>query len=241
MRPTALDSFNLLLEELSKFLRNLVFEDINFQTKVDGSPVSQYDIAIENRIRELKEIYMPEFTIVGEESSSWEPEEDLKNCIVVDPIDGTENFISGIPIWGVGLALYSEGKLCCSCIFFPEIGMLAKTSNLTFPDMSSYRSFRSSTGISRVVAFSSNSDWNTTVSQFEAENRIFGCSLFNLTLAAYGNIRFVSSPNGVRIWDIAPALAIALEFGRVVTVNGGVYNGELLAPNSRYVTTIQSE
>jgi myo-inositol-1(or 4)-monophosphatase len=241
MRPSAPESFNFLLEELSKFLRDLVFEDINFQTKGDGSPVSQYDIAIENRVRELKEVYLPNFAILGEESSSWESDEGLKNFIVVDPIDGTENFVSGIPIWGVGLALYSEGELCCSCIFFPEIGMLAKTSNLTFPDASRYRPFRSSTGNSRVVGFSSNSDWKATVSQFQAENRIFGCSLFNLTLAAHGNIRFVSSPNGVRIWDIAPALAIALEFGRVVTVNGGVYNGELLDPNSKYVTTIQSQ
>jgi hypothetical protein len=53
-------------------------------------------------------------------------------------------------------------------------------------------------------------------------------------------MRYKSSENGVRIWDILPAALIALENGKVVLVNGKDYRGEFLDPNFRYVVEIKT-
>jgi fructose-1,6-bisphosphatase/inositol monophosphatase family enzyme len=101
--------------------------------------------------------------------------------------------------------------------------------------------------IKNVVLFEENNnkehfdDWENQINEFGIENRIFGSSLFNLTLAANGVMEYKSSTKGVRFWDIAPALAIALEKNMEVVINGEPYVGQILDPNSRFVTTIRTK
>lgn len=68
-------------------------------------PVTEADKAVERRLRELIGEAFPEHAIMGEEFAPLAGADG--NCFrwLIDPIDGTRSFISGVPAWGVLLAL----------------------------------------------------------------------------------------------------------------------------------------
>ncbi len=82
------------------------FRRVGFETKVDGSPVTEADRAAERVIRERLAESFPDFGILGEEygreGSAQGP------CWVVDPIDGTIAYSRGIPLFSTIIALLDE-------------------------------------------------------------------------------------------------------------------------------------
>ncbi len=83
--------------------------------------VTETDVAVENFLRgELARI-VPEAVFVGEESGS-DPASLQKLCWVVDPIDGTTNFVHRIPIIGISVALCDGGVPVLGIINSPMLG-----------------------------------------------------------------------------------------------------------------------
>jgi histidinol-phosphatase len=82
------------------------FRRVGFETKVDGSPVTEADKAAERAIRERLAESFPDFAILGEEygreGSAGAP------CWVVDPIDGTIAYSRGLPLFSTLIALLDE-------------------------------------------------------------------------------------------------------------------------------------
>jgi len=230
--------FARLIIKIREFIQDQDFRLGNYIMKNDGSPVGDLDIAIENFILEQLPVLLPGFQLIGEESLF--PTEWNGNYVVVDPVDGTENYVSGIPIWGTGIALFVDNQLAASWVSFPEINMGFASKALDGFLVENFRAFRGPLKESRVSAYSSNSNWEMVAKDFPEEIRVFGCSLFNLSLAATSSITFNSSGKGVRLWDIVPAALVALESGRKVKINGEEYYGEFLNPNFRFVVEIQS-
>jgi len=81
--------------------------DLVVETKPDMTPVSEADTAIERALRERLAAARPDHAVVGEEEgvqgsgdARW----------IIDPIDGTKNFVRGIPIWGTLIGLEREGR-----------------------------------------------------------------------------------------------------------------------------------
>jgi myo-inositol-1(or 4)-monophosphatase len=232
------NGFAAIINRLNKFIGNQDFHSGEYHVKNDGSPVGDLDLSIESFVgRQLQEL-LPGFQLIGEESPL--PLEWNGNYLVVDPVDGTENYVSGIPIWGTGLAIFVNNQLAASYVTFPEIGMGYSSRALTGLVFEKSRVFRGPLTRSRIEAYSSNSTWSEVVSSFTEEIRVFGCSLFNLILAATTSVTFKSSSKGVRLWDIAPAVLVALESGKSVRINGKEYFGEFLNPSLRFVVEIQS-
>ena len=229
--------FAEVIRRLKEFMRRQDLRSGNYETKSDGSPVGDLDVAIENFIQSQMQQLLPGFQLIGEESPL--PLDWSGNYLVVDPVDGTENYVSGIPIWGTGIALFVNDLLAASWVSFPEIGMGYTSKALDGLLLENSRAFRGPLKDSRVAAFSSNSNWDEVVKDFPEEVRVFGCSLFNLTLAATSSVTFKSSSKGVRLWDIVPAALVALESGKKVRINGEEYFGEFLDPNLRFVVEIQ--
>ena len=232
-----INSFASLINRLNEFIRIQDLDSGEFQVKKDGSPVGDLDLSIESFIETQMEELLPGFQFIGEESPL--PVQWNGNYLVVDPVDGTENYVSGIPIWGTGLAIYVGNQLAASYVTFPEIGMGYSSRVLNGLIFQNSRKFRGPLTTSRVEAYSSNSAWSEVGSDFAEEIRVFGCSLFNLILAASTSVAFKSSNKGVRLWDIAPAVLIALESGKSVKVNGEEYFGEFLDPALRFVVEIR--
>jgi len=85
------------------FRRPLAVED-----KSDLSPVTIADRESEAAMRRLIEERFPEHGILGEEHGSLRA--DAEHLWVLDPIDGTKSFISGIPLFGTLIALLHRGR-----------------------------------------------------------------------------------------------------------------------------------
>ena len=111
MPPFDLDAFLTLALRLADaagaeirphFRKPLAVED-----KADLTPVTAADRAAEAVMRELIEAYFPEHGIIGEEFGRVR--EDAELFWVLDPIDGTKSFISGVPLFGTLIALTRNG------------------------------------------------------------------------------------------------------------------------------------
>jgi len=79
--------------------------DLVIDTKPDNTPVTDADKAAENVIRELLAKNRPEDAIVGEEFGDTSENKSAKRYWVIDPIDGTKNFLRGVPTWATLIGL----------------------------------------------------------------------------------------------------------------------------------------
>ena len=97
-------------------------KDFTIENKEVGKfdPVTEADKNIELRIRSLIEQNYPDDNILGEEYGRKEGNSDL--TWVIDPIDGTKAFISGMPTWGVLLSVVSSGQAILGVIYQPFSG-----------------------------------------------------------------------------------------------------------------------
>jgi fructose-1,6-bisphosphatase/inositol monophosphatase family enzyme len=77
------------------------------ETKLDRSLVTDADTTVERRLRELIGRWFPEHGVLGEEYPPTRPESAFQ--WIMDPIDGTEEFVHGIPTFGTMLALHHCG------------------------------------------------------------------------------------------------------------------------------------
>jgi histidinol-phosphatase len=92
--------------------------DLRVDVKTDGTPVTEADRGAEEAIREVLRRQRPAHSVVGEEfgaqhGSEWE--------WFIDPIDGTKNYVRGVPVWGTLLALRLNGRPVCGVISAPAL------------------------------------------------------------------------------------------------------------------------
>jgi len=78
-------------------------QDLQVTTKPDNTPVTDADKSAEEAIRALLHAHRPDDGIVGEEFGGESVES--KRYWVIDPIDGTKNFLRGVPTWATLIAL----------------------------------------------------------------------------------------------------------------------------------------
>ncbi|MFK7733177.1 MAG: inositol monophosphatase family protein [Pseudomonadales bacterium] len=95
-------------ESLGYFRTGLSVDNKAAAGKFD--PVTEADKAVERKLRELIEQRFPKHAILGEEFEPRAGAEENDFHWLIDPIDGTRSFISGVPAWGVLLALLYKGE-----------------------------------------------------------------------------------------------------------------------------------
>jgi len=98
----------------SYFKQNLIIEN---KAESSFNPVTIADKLVEKKIREMIETLYPNDSIVGEEYGEKSGSTDF--TWIIDPIDGTKAFISGIPTWGILLSLVRNGKPIMGVIYQP--------------------------------------------------------------------------------------------------------------------------
>lgn len=81
-------------------------QDLVITTKPDNTPVTDADRAVENAIREALAKHRPSDGLVGEEFGS--DKGSSGRYWVIDPIDGTKNFMRGVPTWATLIALIED-------------------------------------------------------------------------------------------------------------------------------------
>ena len=104
---------------LLRFFRRLDPTKITEKTKYDL--VSEADNASEQAIREALATRFPSYSFLGEESGA---SGENSRCWIVDPLDGTLNFVHGFPHWCVSVALWDTEGAVVGCILDPLRGDL---------------------------------------------------------------------------------------------------------------------
>jgi myo-inositol-1(or 4)-monophosphatase len=91
--------------------------------KADGSPVTEADIVMQARLAEVLREHWPAIDILGEEMETAQQQRALQHeadgiwCI--DPLDGTSNFIAGVPYYAVSVALLRRGQVQKGVVYDP--------------------------------------------------------------------------------------------------------------------------
>jgi histidinol-phosphatase len=93
--------------------------DLDVQTKPDRTPVTEADLAVERAIRDRLAAARPADGILGEEFGS---DGDTTRQWIIDPIDGTANFLRGVPVWGTLIALAVDGVPVVGVASSPAMG-----------------------------------------------------------------------------------------------------------------------
>ncbi|OAN71200.1 hypothetical protein A8B83_12105 [Rhodobacteraceae bacterium EhC02] len=188
--------------------------------KDDGSPVTQADIYLEEQIATFLNDRLSHLTFIGEESWKSGARLDTEWVAVLDPIDGTENFCSGLKEWGTSLSIWRAGKHAGSMLMMPELNETMTTGRIPYVPQS------------RIVGFSSS--YHPDIGSGLAENpegRIMGCAVYNLFNVIRGSFARFVNPKGAKSWDLLAGVALAHEARCDVLVNGEPYAGQFLEPD----------
>jgi myo-inositol-1(or 4)-monophosphatase len=191
--------------------------------KNDNSFVSEGDLLVQKLIAdEIKKKYN-NYYFISEENDHKEKWKNYNDFIVLDPIDGTDNFISGMKEWGVGISIFKNKEHTESMIFLPDMNVTLKSGD------------KVSKNKSRIIGMSSRyfkKGLKPCDNNFEY--RALGCSMINMYYVITGSFKSYVDTNGGFIWDILPGLNLALENNCEVYVEGEKYNGQFLSPDRRY-------
>ena len=114
-------NLNLMIKAARKAGRSLVkdfreVENLQVSSKGPGDFVSRADLAAEKIIRDDLMGARPTYGWVGEESDAVEGADPTRRWIV-DPLDGTTNFLHGLPHWAVSIALEHKGEIVSAVVF----------------------------------------------------------------------------------------------------------------------------
>lgn len=93
--------------------------DLRIDTKPDRTHVTEADLATERAIREILDAERPGDAILGEEYGTTG---DTARRWVIDPIDGTHNYMRGIPVWATLIALTVDGVPQVGVVSQPALG-----------------------------------------------------------------------------------------------------------------------
>src|SRR5258708_35919687 len=93
--------------------------DLSVQSKPDLTPVTDADLATEASLRTVLRRARPRDAMLGEEfgRSGLSP-----RCWTIDPIDGTQNYVRGVPVWATLVGLMAEGEVTVGVVTAPALG-----------------------------------------------------------------------------------------------------------------------
>ncbi len=108
-----------LADAAGDVVRRYFRQPLDIADKPDESPVTHADREAETRMREMIAREFPAHGVVGEEHGAERVDADF--VWVLDPIDGTKAFISGVPVFGTLIALLRDGRPVLGIIDHPAL------------------------------------------------------------------------------------------------------------------------
>lgn len=226
-------------------------DDLEIQQKGSNDFVTKIDKEAEQAIIDkIKQSY-PDHMFIGEEGGVVEGNTDFK--WVIDPLDGTTNFIKGIPHFCVSIALLYKGRLDQAVIFDPIRGELFTASRGNGAQLNGKRirasqaKELSNTVLATAFPFKDRNELPAFIENFTeifnqaGDIRRGGSAALDMAYVAAGRVDGYWE-KGVKPWDIAAGELIAREAGALVTdFKGGndpMNSGEIVAGSARVVQAL---
>ncbi|WP_026196232.1 histidinol-phosphatase [Corynebacterium lubricantis] len=242
----------LELAELADSITLERFEaaDLEVNSKPDMTPVSDADLAVEETLRAKLEDARPNDAVLGEEFGG-DPVFEGRQW-VIDPIDGTKNFVRGVPVWATLISLLDDGVPVVGVISAPALTRRWYAS----AEAGAWRTFNgqalkrlSVSGVASLddasLSFSSLSGWDEHQGEGAREKflaltdkcwRLRGYGdFFSYCLVAEGAVDIATEPE-VSLWDLAALDILVREAGGTFTSvagEAGPHGGSAVATNGQ--------
>jgi myo-inositol-1(or 4)-monophosphatase len=210
--------------------------DKNVQYKGTVDLVTEYDVAIEKRLDKSLQEAFPDFEIIGEESTKEITHP--KKAIYIDPIDGTTNFIHGLPFCAISVGIWEDGKPVAGVVYNPVLDECFSAERLRGAFLngkqiyvSKQRDFQQSliaTGFPYTkVKKGEDYEWvlrtMANLLPITRDIRRTGSASIDLCYVACGKFDAYYECN-LKPWDVAAGILIVEEaFGKVSNEKGGEY------------------
>ncbi len=221
--------------------------DLHVDTKPDLTPVTDADRSVEELLRKVLSAERTADAVVGEEFGG--STQFVGRQWVIDPIDGTKNFVRGVPVWATLIALLEDGVPVAGVVSAPALqrrwwaatgGGAFETAGGGSPRRLAVSAVDDLSAAS--LSFSSLSGWaarglrDKFVDLTDAVWRMRGYGdFFSYCLVADGSVDIAAEPE-VSVWDLAPLDILIREAGGTFTSLDGVagpHGGSAVATNGR--------
>jgi len=256
--PQASANVNVMIKAARKAARSLLhdfgeIENLQVSSKGPGDFVSRADIKAEKLIRDELTEARPNYGWLGEESAEVKGADPTRRW-VVDPLDGTTNFLHGLPHWAVSIALEHKGEVVAGVVYDPakdEMFVAEKGSGAYLNDRRLRVSGRRdpmemlfATGI----PFGGSQELPRTLRELAALTprtagiRRWGSASLDLAYVAAGRVDGYWQ-RGLNPWDVAAGLLLVREAGGFAgTIEGEgnpVEDRSILAGNPQVYQTLR--
>lgn len=196
--------------------------DLTVDEKSYGQFASDADLEIEREVRSALADAFPEDQVIGEElggeltpdQSGW----------AIDPIDGTSNFVLGLPIWGISLGYVTNGVSRLGGISLPDLGLTLSAQTGQGLRINGQRMTQAKAHPAvKLIALGEN-DYETGRDTDQRAQALrdqgfavvrYRCAVFSLAMSALGRLSGYVE-HGCGLWDIAAAETICREAGMTV-------------------------
>ena len=214
--------------------------DLGAQTKGDGSPVTLADEAAEAVILKGLANAFPDIPVIAEEAvAAGEIPEIGSRFFLVDPLDGTKEFIKRNGEFTVNIALIEDGAPVSGVVYTPALGEIfagdrsgarrAKLEGAGFVDWTAIHARTAPKGGLRVVASRSHAGGETEdyLNRFEIADLVSAGSSLKLCKVAAGEADLYPRLGRTMAWDIAAGHAVLRAAGGFVrTLDGATFSYE---------------
>lgn len=226
-----------IIKEAGKILKDGYYEnkEVNFKGKKDL--VTKYDIAVENFLKEKFSVEFLDFNIIAEESDNKNKE--FGNSIIIDPIDGTTNFVNQVPHTAISVGVYKEKKGFIGVVYNPILdelfeaqagcGAFLNGKKIEVSEEDDLQKALIASGFP-YTSGSSEGDLNDTMRRMKnilpkcQDIRRLGSASLDLCYVARGVFEGYYEMN-LKPWDVSAGIIIISEAGGVVTnIEGGEYD-----------------
>jgi myo-inositol-1(or 4)-monophosphatase len=217
-------------------------EHLQVSEKGPGDFVSRADIQAERTLRAELARTRPEYGFLGEEGGETKGTGEIggRNRWIADPLDGTTNFLHGVPHFAISLALERDGEVIAGVIYQPISDELfwAEKGNGAFVDTPNARSRRLRVSgrkeparalVGTGIPHMGRGDHPTYVKKLEAVMdrtagvRRWGAAALDLAFVAAGRYDAFFE-YGLAPWDVAAGMLMVREAGGLVNeIAGGAY------------------
>ncbi len=226
-----------IIKDAGKILKEGFYTDKNISFKAKKDLVTQFDVAVEEYLKKKFSKKFKEFNIIAEESDNTNIE--FNNSIIIDPIDGTTNFVNGVPHTAISVGVYKNKKPYLAVVYNPILDELytAKIGKGAFLNgkklkVSHEDNFQKSllgTGFPYTSGTDEN-DLNDVLKKIKdvlplcQDLRRLGSASLDLCYVAKGTYEGYYEMN-LKPWDVSAGILIVTEAGgQISNINGEEYN-----------------
>ena len=217
-------------------------ENLQIKSKGVGDFVTNTDLKVEKSLLETLQYYFPNFTYISEESEKINGD---KETIVIDPIDGTTNFIHGIPYIGIVISKIVDDEIIDGIIYNPITndffwaskgqGSWCNNKRLRVSKREVFQDCVVGTGFSHSKAKQNNFfKEKELVLKNSTGIRGMGSAAIDLAYVASGKLDAYWERN-LNLWDVSSGVLLVKEAGGKVTETSGkewnILSKDILASN----------